>query len=94
MANPNPVPRTGRPNRPKPGAKTVREATAEQWREYTESGLFREDLMSLAPIDRLRMMTTLARFIAPTLKSIEAEITSDTERNPIVDRLIELAGDG
>lgn len=87
MANPHPVSRKGKPNKPKAGAAIVTDATADEWRSYTESGQFKEDLKSLPPIDRLRMMTHLAKFIAPTLKSIDANVNAEVENRSIEEQL-------
>lgn len=90
MANPHPVSRKGKPNKPKAGAAIVKDATADEWRSYTESGQFKEDLQSLPPIDRLRMMAHLAKFIAPTLKSIDANVNAEIEKPSIEEQLRKL----
>lgn len=100
MANPHPVPRTNRPNKKKrleaaADADLVRVPVKEAWREYVNSGQFKDDLSGLTEArDRLKYMFDFARYIAPTLRSAEVDMSlspDDDTVDAMVERIREIA---
>lgn len=71
---------------------SVREAIANQWRRYQESGQFQEDLDALDPATRASVMEKYAQYISPKMKSMDVGVTHSVNLT-IEDRLRELCGE-
>lgn len=79
--------RKGTPNKVN---ATIREAIAEQWRNYQQSGQFESDLKELDPQSRAIIMEKYASYITPKMKSVDIEATHDV-RMTIEERIRDLS---
>lgn len=79
----------GTPNK---ATATIREAIAAMWKDYHDSGLFQKDIEALDSQTRAAVMEKYAQYVAPKLKTIDAEV-SHSGRLTIEDTLATLAGD-
>lgn len=70
----------------------MREILSARWQEYYESGKFEEDIEALDPQSRASLMEKYAQYIAPKMKSVDVDLSSDVTIT-IEDRLAELCGD-
>ncbi|HLV92822.1 MAG TPA: hypothetical protein VKX34_06840 [Aequorivita sp.] len=68
-----------KPGRPKGSKNKATAEVREKFRELVECNLskFQDDLDSLEPLERLKIIIQLAKFVLPTLKS--AEITGEPQ---------------
>lgn len=71
---------------------SLREALAEHWRKYQESGQFAEDLEALDPATRAAIMERYAQYIAPKMKSVDMDVKHEVSQT-IEDRLRQLCGE-
>lgn len=90
MANPHPKSRKGVPNKPKPGAELIKASIAGAWETYINSGKMAKDIAALDADERLRTMSQLARFVAPTLKAVDATLSTDINIDPLIESLSKL----
>ena len=77
----------GTPNK---ATTQLREILSEQWKEYYESGKFKDDLDKLKPLARALLMEKYAAYLAPKMKSVDLDVTGNVQVKTIEDRLKEL----
>lgn len=70
--------------RPKGSQNKATAEVRDKFRELVENNIskFQDDLDSLEPIDRLKIVLQLSKFILPTLKATELK-TDVTKREPV-----------
>lgn len=80
----------GTPNKT---TSTLREAIAEQWKRYQESGQFKKDLDALDPQSRAVIMEKYAQYISPKMKAVDVEMNMNATVLTIEDKLRRLCGE-
>lgn len=80
----------GTPNK---ATSTIRQAIADSWRHYNESGQFQKDLDSLKPEMRAMIMEKYAQYISPKMKSVDIDMDVHGTVKTIEDKLKDLYDD-